>query len=246
MLALVKSFWQQEELSVRDPPLTSEDHECEAHFLRTHERGVDGRYIVRLPLISEMPNLAVTRRSAERVLFSVERKFTRDAQLQLLYVDFMETYENLGHMFPVERAHPTEQRINYLPRHEVWKEDNATTKLRVVFNESTKVPSGESLNGHFLVGPNLLPPLADVLLRWRRYPYVFSTDVEKMYRQILVHSEDRMQQILWRCKAQDNIQEYRLNTVTYGLVCAPFLAMRTLRQLAKDEGKRYPLGDLLR
>jgi len=33
-----------------------------------------------------------------------------------------------------------------------------------------------------------------------------------------------------------------LNTVTYGLACAPFLAMRALRQLAADERSRYPEG----
>ncbi|XP_025268215.1 uncharacterized protein LOC112639179 [Camponotus floridanus] len=37
-------------------------------------------------------------------------------------------------------------------------------------------------------------------------------------------------------------QEFELNTVTYGLACAPFLAVRTLRQLAADEEARGPKG----
>jgi len=36
------------------------------------------------------------------------------------------------------------------------------------------------------------------------------------------------------------MSEFRLNT--YGLACAPFLAIRTLRQLADDENLKYPLG----
>jgi len=117
-----------------------------------------------------MPNLAATRHSAQRVLSSLERKFGQDARLQL-YVDFMEDlYENLGHMSPAEQVYPTEQRVNYLPHHGVWKVDSTSTKLRVVFNGSVKAPTGESLNGHLLVGPNLLLPLADVLLRWREGP----------------------------------------------------------------------------
>jgi len=36
------------------------------------------------------------------------------------------------------------------------------------------------------------------------------------------------------------MEEYRLNTVTYGLACAPFLAIRTLHQLASDEKRRFP------
>lgn len=64
-----------------------------------------------------------------------------------------------------------------------------------------------------------------------------------MYRQILVHPADRdYQRILWRPDSTDVIREYRLNTVTYGLACAPFLAIRTLRQLADDEDARFPRG----
>lgn len=64
-----------------------------------------------------------------------------------------------------------------------------------------------------------------------------------MYRQILVHPDDRdLQRILWRHNAANEVREYRLNTVTYGLACAPFLAIRTLHQLASDEQDRYPRG----
>lgn len=38
------------------------------------------------------------------------------------------------------------------------------------------------------------------------------------------------------------MREFRLATVTYGLASAPFLAIRTLHELAADEGKLYPLG----
>lgn len=38
------------------------------------------------------------------------------------------------------------------------------------------------------------------------------------------------------------MQEFQLNTVTYGLACAPFLAIRTLQQLGHDEAQRYPKG----
>jgi len=88
---------------------------------------------------------------------------------------------------------------------------------------------------------HLLPALADVLLRWRRHRFVFVTDIEKMYRQILIHPDDRRFQ-LWRPKATGRIQEYELNTVTYRLACAPFLAVRTLRQLVVDEETRGSRG----
>jgi len=94
-----------------------------------------------------------------------------------------------------------------------------------------------------MVGPSLLPSLADVILRWRRHRFVIAADIEKMYRQILVHPQDRdLQRIIWRRRPEDELEEFQLNTVTYGLSSAPFLAMRTLRQLAIDESVRYPIA----
>ncbi|GFX64867.1 DUF5641 domain-containing protein [Trichonephila clavipes] len=37
------------------------------------------------------------------------------------------------------------------------------------------------------------------------------------------------------------VQTYKLNTLTYGTTCAPYLATRTIQQLARDEGEHYPL-----
>lgn len=243
MSALVQRFWQQEELSDATETLSSGDQECENFYRQTHSRGADGRYIVRLPVVSPLPNLSATRSSALRVLTSMERRFARDSPFHALYQDFMRQYEDLRHMSRVIPAAKSNMSVSYLPHHGVLRKISATTKLRIVFNGSTPTASGRTLNDHLMVGPNLLPPLADVLLRWRQYRYVLATDVEKMYRQILVHQSDRdLQQILWRYSERDSPEEYQLNTVTYGLACAPFLAMRTLKQLAEDEGERYLLG----
>ncbi|XP_017797537.1 PREDICTED: uncharacterized protein LOC108578673 [Habropoda laboriosa] len=67
-----------------------------------------------------------------------------------------------------------------------------------------------------------------------------SGDIEKMYRQIMVCPEDRKyQRVLWR-DPNGEIAAYQLNTVTFGLSAAPFLAIRCLKQLAEDEGHRFP------
>ncbi|UYV80526.1 hypothetical protein LAZ67_19000472 [Cordylochernes scorpioides] len=48
------------------------------------------------------------------------------------------------------------------------------------------------------------------------------------------------QRILWRQNARETMRPYQLNTVTYGTFPAPFRALRTLIQLAKDDGHLYP------
>lgn len=63
-----------------------------------------------------------------------------------------------------------------------------------------------------------------------------------MFRQITVHPDDcDLQRILWKNET-DNFIKFRLTTVSYGLNCTPFLALRTytLQQLIIDEGHRFP------
>lgn len=63
-----------------------------------------------------------------------------------------------------------------------------------------------------------------------------------MFRQIKIHEEDwRFQRILW-VTSDDELLTYQLITVTYGLACAPFLALRTILQLAENEGDKFPLA----
>ncbi|XP_029171383.1 uncharacterized protein LOC114940808 [Nylanderia fulva] len=74
----------------------------------------------------------------------------------------------------------------------------------------------------------------------------FPQSNKKKKRQILVHPDEQsLQRILWRESSNDEVKEYWLSTVTYGLSCAAYLAIRTLRQLAEDEGHRYPKGALI-
>jgi hypothetical protein len=66
-------------------------------------------------------------------------------------------------------------------------------------------------------------------------------DIAKMYHQIMVHPLDRdLQRILWRYSSEQPIQEYRLNTVTYGTSPAPFRATRCLKKLAEDNHEQFP------
>ncbi|GFU39451.1 integrase catalytic domain-containing protein [Trichonephila clavipes] len=62
-----------------------------------------------------------------------------------------------------------------------------------------------------------------------------------MYRQILVDPNQRdLQRIMWKTSADVPIKTYKLATVTYGTVSAPFLATRTLRALADEEKAEFP------
>ncbi|XP_076382079.1 uncharacterized protein LOC117218272 [Megalopta genalis] len=63
----------------------------------------------------------------------------------------------------------------------------------------------------------------------------------------LIRKEDQpFQRVMWTNPAGE-VKTFKLNTVTFGLSPAPFLATRCLQQLAKDEGHRYKhAGQILR
>ena len=70
-------------------------------------------------------------------------------------------------------------------------------KFRLVFNGAARDFNKVSIDDLLHCGANLLPDLAELLIGWMMYTYVFVSDIEHMYRQILVHKYDRhFQQIL--------------------------------------------------
>ncbi|XP_062542019.1 uncharacterized protein LOC134210011 [Armigeres subalbatus] len=220
-----------------------EESRCEAIFSKTVQRRSDGRYSVALPKNENaISRLGESKEIAFRRFLSTERRLIKDTNLQKQYIRFMEEYLQLGHMRKVEEDPEATKRC-FLPHHPVVKEASTTTKVRVVFDASCKTASGLALNEVLLVGPVIQQSLRSIILRSCMKQILLVADVEKMFRQILVHPEDRpFQSIIWRPSSLEEVCVYELNSVTYGTNPPPFLATRTLTQLAKDEGERYPLA----
>jgi len=95
-----------------------------------------------------------------------------------------------------------------------------------------------SLNDILMVGPTVQDRLVSHLIRFRAYNYVITADIEKMYRQVWLHENDRRyQRILWR--RDDIIETFQLNTLIFGVSSSPFLAIRTIQKLVDDECSKY-------
>ncbi|XP_055588999.1 uncharacterized protein LOC129741299 [Uranotaenia lowii] len=233
---LVSRFWECEEIGSAKT-FTKEEKRCEQQFSSTVQRSSDGRYTVSLPKNEDiLSKLGNSREIALRRLAGTERRLDRKE-----YNTFMEEYLLLDHMRLV-RGDDTVQRC-FLPHHPVIKEGSTTTKVRVVFDASCKTSTGISLNDGLLVGPVIQEDLRSIILRSRSKQVMIVADVEKMFRQIRLQESDRpLQSILWRPPTSKVVNVYELNTVTYGTKPAPFLATRTLQQLANDERHRFPLA----
>ncbi|XP_043501619.1 uncharacterized protein LOC122523813 [Polistes fuscatus] len=238
---ILQRFWELEEVSDAPQRLKPEEEKREIIFQETHRWDWRGRYVVRLPLKQELPPVVEeTRRMALSSLVCLHRRFARDSRLAQAYRDFMRVYEELGHMSRVPRSEVLRREAWYLPHHAVVQQDESRWKLRV--DASRRTRDEHSLNSFLLTGPPLQSDLSLILLNWRRYRVAFTADIVKMFRQIRVEPEHQdYQRIIWSPDAASEPVEFRSNTVTYGTACAPYLAIRTLSQLVRDEGSRYPL-----
>ncbi|XP_070169704.1 uncharacterized protein [Polyergus mexicanus] len=239
--SLLQKFWEIEEIS-SELQLSEEDKKCEQHFIETHQRAEDGRYIIRLPFKTNPPlDIGSSRETAALLYSKLEQRLRKNPDLAKPYHSFLNEYKSMGHMEPVSDENPTLNQAVYIPHHPVLRECSSTMKLRVVFNASCKTSNGSTLNNHLMTGPKLQRDLSSIILRWRQFRYVYTTDIEKMFRQIRVHRDDvDFLRIFWRSNINSPIQSYRLLTVTYGTAPAPYLAMRVINQLAFDEGHSFP------
>lgn len=86
----------------------------------------------------------------------------------------------------------------YMPLQAVFTPDKST-KVRLVFDSSSKGHDGPSLNDYQEKGPNYINSLANVLAAWRWDAVAYAGDVQKMFNQVVVHPDDQIyHRFLWR------------------------------------------------
>lgn len=128
-----------------------------------------------------------------------------------------------------------------MPHHAVIRETSVTSRVRVVFNASSKTDLKLSLNDILHSGPVVQKELFDILILFRTYKYIVMVDMKQMYRQILIEpSQMHLQLILWKENLEDPLSCFQLQTVTYGVTSSSFLATRCLVELALRYGEQYP------
>ncbi|XP_036342479.1 uncharacterized protein LOC118751769 [Rhagoletis pomonella] len=233
----LRKFWEIEE-SKPPLPMESDDLLVEEHFQSTVCRQTDGKYSVDLPFKGKPPHFSNTSQGAVSGFHAVERRLLKNTPLRHQYIQFMRQYEALGQMQAIEECHgiSNDGHVFYLPHHPVLGK-----KLTVVFDGSYADTMGVSLNSSLHAGPNIQRNLFAVCLRFRFHQFVFTADTVKMFRQIWISEYHRdIQRIIWRESPDLPLKHYRLNSVTYGNACAPFLAVSVLQQLAHDSKEQFP------
>ncbi|KAL0851644.1 hypothetical protein ABMA28_007416 [Loxostege sticticalis] len=222
---LVEKFWQLEEIPNMHF-LSPEETECESLFASSVTRADDGRA------------LGNSRTAAQRRLMALERKFKQSPDLQEIYSNVLNEYIDNGYLSQVAESDITDEGY-YIPHHAVTHPDKPMP--RIVLDASAVTHTGLSLNDVLHTGPNLLADLFLLLLDFRLFPVAMTADIKKMYLQIEVpHEHRKYLRILHRFNQNDLIRTFQFNRVPFGLKSSPFLAMRTVRQLAQDMRPHFP------
>lgn len=240
----LKTFWELEEVPNITTSFSADDTLCESIYDKTVRRDSSGKYIVTLPFRGIEPDFDYndTRSIALRRFYSTEKRLLKNKDVYKDYKLFMQNYLDSGYMMEIKDFSKREK-CYYIPHHCVIKPESTTTKLRVVFDASCKTSLGISLNDTLLIGPKLQKEIFSVLLNFRCGAVAFTADIKQMFLQIGVQADHQdYLRILWRFSPEENIKDYKLTTVTFGLSCSPYLANKTLLKLAQDEAKNYPIA----
>ncbi|XP_026682006.1 uncharacterized protein LOC103512836 [Diaphorina citri] len=237
---LLKRFWEIETVAA-PAMLNDEDKKCEELYSSSVHRNDDGSYTVSLPFKGSPDELGDSYHSARNRFFSLERKLQSNPELRSGYNKVIQ--ENIDEGYLSVAVDQSDRSGFFIPHHMVVRPDKASSKLRCVFDASMQSSSSKSLNDLLFTGPKLYTDLFVILLNFRLFPVVMVADIRKMFLQIKLNPDDwKYQKILWRFHPDDQLLSHVLTTVTFGLRCSPFLALRTVKQLAMDEANNFPLA----
>ncbi|GFT60451.1 integrase catalytic domain-containing protein [Trichonephila clavipes] len=125
---------------------------------------------------------------------------------------------------------------HYLPHRHVVK-PVSTTKIRPIFNASSKQKGAVSLNDCLEKGFNLIELIPSMLARFRLYIFGVSADIRKAFLQISLYQQDRnFLRFLWH--SEGKLIHYRHCRVVFGVSSSPFLLGSTIQYHVEKKFER--------
>ena len=151
----------------------------------------------------------------------------------------LKSYETIFKEFLQERIIekgsniPNEGYVHYLRHQPVIRNNRERSKIRIVFDASTKSKNEKSLNDVADPGPSLLPLLFNILLRFWTGKIGLIVDIKQAFLQIEVAPEHRdFLRFMWFIdvfKSHPEFISLRFTRLLFGLTCRPFLLNGTIK-----------------
>ncbi|XP_055918708.1 uncharacterized protein LOC129950814 [Eupeodes corollae] len=170
---------------------------------------------------------------------ALDRKLKKSPSLRNSMNQQMESYMKRGYVRKLSPKELNEEhkRIWYLPLFPV-SNPNKPEKVRVVWDAAAKV-NGVCLNSFLGKGPDQLPSLFGILLRFRQNAVAISGDIEEMFHQIEISPEDRHAcRFLW--DDGTGVAVYITQVMTFGASCSPSCAQFVKNKNAERFIEEHP------
>ena len=140
-------------------------------------------------------------------MISLEKKFDRQSNLKMKYIETINQCIKDGHVTKTDinkRNDNFNNKVNYIP-HQAVTNINKPGKIHIVFDAGAQCQS-TSLSKNFLKGPDLSNNLVGVLLRFRQGKFCVMVDIEKMFHQVMVNQTYSLR-FIWTSNRDENFQD---------------------------------------
>ena len=159
---------------------------------------------------------------AVKRLYCLHKKLGPESALLQKHYEVLYEYEEekIVERIPLDEIHKSHG-VYYMPHRPVVKESSTSTRVRPVFDCSSKSYNGISLNDLHETGPSLNPDLVSVMIRFRCWPVALSGDVIKAFLQIYTKP---LYRDLHRFVILEGgkIVHMRFTRIPFGNTCSPF------------------------
>ena len=222
----VSRLWDLDSLGIKSGDEVHESIENEIEFL-------EGRYSVKLPWKQGHDSFPCNFENSLSRMKGQLKRLKREPHVLNEYYSIIREQLSAGVVEKVSELEETSDKVHYLPHHPVIRKDAKTTKLRIVYDASSKETKyGTSLNDCLHTGPSLNPLLFDILVRFRENKIALVGDIEKAFLNIAVNPLDHNSlRFLWVEDVRDNnlsIVVYMFCRVVFGLNASPFFLNGTI------------------
>ena len=250
----IKSWFTLENVGIEDPSTASqltveEQRAVELMENNTYYDKENKFYQTRLLWKNEpiqYTNVKRATATATRVIKRFSKENQQDAwdSIQQVYKDNLDS----GITTPVTNKDlKKKENFHYICMSMVFKPESTTTPVRPVFNANQEFGEEKvSFNKKLLEGPNYLPQLPALLIKFRYYPTVALLDISKLYSRIRLPAEDAdYQRFFWseeKMKPNEehaNLKAYCQNRLIFGSSSSPFQAQWVLKKHAKTHNNFY-------
>jgi hypothetical protein len=230
----IERFWQIEDVGTKqkDQAMDVSDEQALSTFYDTL-KFENGRYWVTWPWKSSKPELADNRKLAFARLHSTYNRLVKDRKLLEAYNDIIQQQLKAG-ITEVAPKQPTGP-VYYVPHHEVLTPTKTTTKIRIVYDASSKARKDDlSLNDCMHRGIVILDDLCGLIMRFRLHKIAIVADIEKAFLQIgLQETERDVARFFWlrdinKPLTPSNVVILRFTRVYFGAISSPSLLGATL------------------